>query len=92
MSLIKVVDLKIKIIVKQDNNMKKLIPNTKILPTMKTGGSIKIDPSKKGTFTAQATKMGMSVQQAASKLLSAKEGTYTPAMRKKANFAKNFAK
>jgi hypothetical protein len=24
--------------------------------------------------------------------LSAKEGTYTPAMRKKANFAKNFAK
>ncbi len=72
--------------------MKKLMPNTKMLPTMKTGGSIKIDPSKKGTFTAQATKMGMGVQQAASKILSAKEGTYTPAMRKKANFAKNFAK
>jgi hypothetical protein len=36
--------------------------------------------------------MGMGVQQAASKILSAKEGTYTPAMRKKANFAKNFAK
>ncbi len=80
------------ITVQNNNNMKKLIPNTKILPTMKTGGSIKIDPSKKGTFTAQATKMGMGVQQAASKILSAKEGTYTPAMRKKANFAKNFAK
>jgi len=78
--------------VQNNNNMKKLIPNTKMIPTMKTGGSIKIDPSKKGTFTAQATKMGMSVQQAASKILSAKEGTYTPAMRKKANFAKNFAK
>ena len=88
--MMKVVDL-IKN-VKHENNMKKLIPNTKILPTMKNGGSIKIDPSKKGTFTAQATKMGMGVQQAASKILSAKEGTYTPAMRKKANFAKNFAK
>lgn len=72
--------------------MNKLIPNVSKLPTMKTGGSIKINPAKKGTFTAQATKMGMSVQQAASKILSAKEGTYTPAMRKKANFAKNFAK
>ena len=78
--------------VKQKNNMNKLIPTISKLPTMKTGGSIKIDLSKKGTFTAQATKMGMSVQQAASKILSAKEGTYTPAMRKKANFAKNFAK
>jgi hypothetical protein len=72
--------------------MKNLMPNTKILLSLKTGGSIKINPAKKGTFTAQATKMGMSVQQAASKILSAKEGTYTPAMRKKANFAKNFAK
>jgi hypothetical protein len=72
--------------------MKKLIPTMSKLPMMKAGGGIKIDPSKKGTFTAQATKMGMSVQQAASKILSAKEGTYTPAMRKKANFAKNFAK
>lgn len=72
--------------------MNKLIPNVSKLPMMKSGGSIKIDPAKKGTFTAQATKMGMSVQQAASKILSAKEGTYSPAMRKKANFAKNFAK
>jgi hypothetical protein len=80
------------ITVQNNNDMKKLIPNTKILPTMKTGGSIKIDPAKRGTFKTQATKMGMGVQQAASKILSAKEGTYTPAMRKKANFAKNFAK
>ena len=72
--------------------MKKLIPSMKMLPTMKSGGSIKIDPSKKGTFKTQATKMDMSEQQAASKILSAKEGTYSPAMRKKANFVKNFAK
>lgn len=56
------------------------------------GGSIHIKPSKKGTFTAQATKMDMGIQEAASKILSAPEGRYTPAMRKKANFAKNFAK
>ena len=72
--------------------MNKLIPSMKMLPTMKSGGSIKIDPAKRGTFKTQTTKMGMGVQQAASKILSAKEGTYSPAMRKKANFAKNFAK
>ena len=55
------------------------------------GGSINIDPSKRGTFKAQATRMGMSVKQAADAILSANEGTYSPAMRKKANFAKNFA-
>lgn len=57
---------------------------------MKYGG-IKIDPSKKGTFKAQATKMGMSVQDAAQYILDNKE-EYSPAMVKKANFAKNFAK
>ena len=72
--------------------MNKLIPTMSKLPMMKSGGSIKIDPAKRGTFKTQATKMGMDVQQAASKILSAKEGTYSPAMRKKANFAKNFAK
>jgi len=55
------------------------------------GGSIKIDPSKKGTFKAQATRMGMSVQEAASYILKNKE-EFSPAMVKKANFAKNFAK
>lgn len=58
----------------------------------KQKGGIHIDPSKKGTFSAQATKMGMSTQAAASKILNAPEGKYSPAMRKKANFAKNFAK
>ena len=57
---------------------------------MKYGG-IKINPAKKGTFKAQATKMGMSVQEAASYILDNKE-EYSPAMVKKANFAKNFAK
>lgn len=54
-------------------------------------GGIHIDPSKKGTFKAQATRMGMSVQEAASHILNNKED-YTPTMVKKANFAKNFAK
>lgn len=58
---------------------------------MKMGGKIKIDPAKKGTFKAQATKMGMSVQEAASYILRHKD-EYSPAMVKKANFAKNFAK
>ena len=58
---------------------------------MKQGG-IYIDPKKKGTFKAQATRMGMGVQEAASAILNAPEGKYSPAMRKKANFAKNFAK
>ncbi len=57
---------------------------------MKYGG-IKIDPRKKGTFKAQATKMGMSVQEAAEHILNNKE-EYSPEMVKKANFARNFAK
>ena len=55
-------------------------------------GGIHLDPSKAGTFKAQATRMGMGTQEAASAILSAPEGRYTPAMRKKANFARNFAK
>lgn len=55
-------------------------------------GGIHLDPSKRGTFKAQATRMGMGVQEAASAILNAPEGKYSPAMRKKANFAKNFAK
>lgn len=54
-------------------------------------GGIHIDPSKKGTFTAAATKNNMGVQEFANKVLSAPEGRYSPAMRKKANFAKNAA-
>jgi hypothetical protein len=62
-----------------------------ILSNMAYGG-IHLDPAKKGTFKAQATRMGMGVQEAASTILNAPEGRYSPAMRKKANFAKNFAK
>lgn len=54
------------------------------------GGTIKIDPAKKGTFKAQATRMGMGVQEAAEYILDNPED-FTPKMRKKANFARNFA-
>lgn len=62
------------------------------LEQYKAGGKIHIKESKKGSFKAQATKMGMGVQEAASKILNAPEGKYSPEMRRKANFAKNFAK
>lgn len=55
------------------------------------GGSIHIAPSKRGTFTAAATKHGMGVQEFASKVLANKDN-YSPAMVKKANFAKNASK
>lgn len=64
---------------------------------MKCGGKVKykqggivIDPEKKGTFKAQATRMGMSVGQAANYILDNPD-EFSPKMRKKANFAKNFA-
>lgn len=55
------------------------------------GGGIHIKPSKRGTFTAAATKHGMGVQEFASKVL-ANKNNYSPAMVKKANFAKNASK
>jgi hypothetical protein len=55
------------------------------------GGGIRINPAKKGTFTAQATRMGMGVQEAARHIL-ANKSKYSPAMVKKANFARNAAK
>ena len=55
----------------------------------KKGGSIHIKPSKRGTFTAAASKHGKSVQAFASQVLAHPEN-YSPAMRKKANFARNF--
>ena len=55
------------------------------------GGSIHIKPSKRGTFTAAAKKHGKSVQAFASQVLAHKEN-YSPAMVKKANFARNAAK
>ena len=69
-----------------------MMDNMVIPGAYRKGGGIKIDPAKRGTFKAQATRMGMSVQEAADKILSAPKGKYSPAMRKKANFAKNFAK
>jgi hypothetical protein len=55
------------------------------------GGSIHIAPSKKGTFTAVASKHGMGVQEFASKVLRNKED-YSPSLVKKANFARNASK
>ena len=52
---------------------------------------IKIKDNKKGTFTAAASKRGESVQGFASKVLNNKEN-YSPAMVKKANFARNAKK
>lgn len=51
--------------------------------------NIEIEPSKKGTFTAAATKHGKSVQGFANQVLKNKDN-YSPTMVKKANFAKNF--
>ena len=55
------------------------------------GGGIHIKPSKRGTFTAAASKHDMGVQEFASKVL-ANPDDYSPAMRKKAQFAKNASK
>ena len=55
------------------------------------GGGIHIAPSKRGTFTAAATKHGKSVQEFASQVL-ANPDNYSSAMVKKANFARNAAK
>ena len=52
------------------------------------GGPIHIAASKKGTFTAAATKHGMGVQEFASHVLANKDD-YSTAMVKKANFARN---
>ena len=60
-------------------------------PRFKSGGSIHIDPSKRGTFTAAAKAHGKSVQGFASQVLANKDN-YSPAMVKKANFARNASK
>ena len=52
---------------------------------------IHIAPSKRGTFTAAATKHNMGVKAFASKVLRNKD-SYSPAMVKKANFARNASK
>ena len=57
---------------------------------MKYGG-IHIAPSKRGTFTAAATKHGMGVQEFAARVLRNKDD-YSPSLVKKANFARNASK
>lgn len=61
------------------------------LNTFAKGGKIHIKPSKRGTFTAAAKRHGKSVQSFASQVLANKEN-YSPAMVKKANFARNTSK
>ena len=61
------------------------------LNTFAEGGGIHIAPSKRGTFTAAAKKHGKGVQEFARQVLANKEN-YSPAMIKKANFARNAAK
>lgn len=63
---------------------------TEYINSKKDGGSINIDPSKKGSFTREAKKRNLSTQEFASKVLNNKE-KYSTAMIKKANFAKNAA-
>ena len=57
----------------------------------KSGGKIHIKPSKRGTFTAAAKRHGKSVSAFAAQVLSNPQ-RYSPAMRKKANFARNARK
>ena len=55
------------------------------------GGSIHIQPSKRGTFTAAAKKRGKGVQEFARQVLANKDN-YSSAMVKKANFARSASK
>ena len=57
----------------------------------KKGSGIHIKPSHEGKFTAwvKANMPGTSVQEAARAVLAAKEGKYSPAVRRMANFARN---
>lgn len=67
-----------------------VLPEVTVSPQYAKGGSIHIAKNKRGTFKAQASRMGMSTQQAASHILANKDN-YSPAMVKKAVFAHNFA-
>jgi hypothetical protein len=84
----------------QAQNLAQFVPGAQPAPqeegfpqdfAMAKEGGIHIDPSKRGTFKAQATRMGMSVQEAARHILANKD-KYSSKMVKKANFARNFAK
>ena len=76
----------------KDLNNKDFIEKTYSVPTYYSiGGPIHIKPSRRGTFTAAATKHGMGVQEFASHVLANKDD-YSSKMIKKAVFAKNFGK
>lgn len=49
-----------------------------------------IKPSHKGRFTHAAKEHGESVKQFENEVLSAPKGKFSPALRKEANFARNF--
>lgn len=70
------------------NDLSKIIDNYN---EFANGGKIHIKESKRGTFTAAAKSRGMGVQEFASKVLANKD-EYSPAMVKKANFARNASK
>jgi len=78
---VKVTEAELKTIVKE--------AAIRAIKEMRESSNIEIKPSKKGTFTAAATKHGKSVQGFANQVLKNKDN-YSPAMVKKANFAKNF--
>jgi hypothetical protein len=68
----------------RQNSIRNSIPNnyfTGLPQAFANGGGIHIEPSKRGTFTAAATKHGMGVQEFAD---------FSPLMRRKANFARNY--
>lgn len=76
---------------RQANNKNNML-NTYLgnYPSFAEGGKIHIKKSKEGTFTAAATKHHMGVQEFADYVLSHKD-SFSPEMRKKANFARNAA-
>lgn len=81
-----------KLIDNEDKFMNKLLEDNGFGETLYAeGGSIHIKPSKRGTFTAAAKKHGKGVQEFARQVLANKDN-YSPAMVKKANFARNAAK
>lgn len=76
----------------QDNAIRNATMNSnqQLQSTFAYGGGINIKPSKRGTFTRDAKKHNMGVQEFANHVLNNKEN-YSNAMIKKANFAKNAA-
>lgn len=76
----------------RQNSIRNSIPNnyfSNYPSVLADGGGIHIAPGKRGTFTAAATKHNMGVQEFADYVLS-HPSDFSPLMRKKANFARNF--